>query len=137
VKYLVDANVLSELTRSNPAREVVNWLSNHESEIAVDPIILGELEFGILRLPSGRKRDSLERWFERTLGSLTCLPFGTDCARQWARLLSDLRRKGVAMPIKDSLIAATALEHGLTLVTHNTRDFRRAGVRLLDPFRAH
>ena len=103
----------------------------------MDPTILGELEFGILRLPGGRKRAALERWFVETLGSMTCIPIGAESARQWARLLSNLRRKGVAMPIKDSLIAATALEHSLTLVTHNTRDFRHTGVKLLDPFGIH
>jgi len=103
----------------------------------VDPIILGELELRILRLSNGRKRASLELWFAQTVGTMPCLPFTAQTGRTWARLLSELRRKGFAMPIKDSLIAATAREHGLTVVTHNTRDFRRAGVKLLDPFGLH
>jgi toxin FitB len=55
-------------------------------------------------------------------------------AGHWARLLAELQRRGLAMPIKDSLIAATALPHGLTVVTRNTRDFQRTGVALIDPF---
>lgn len=137
MRYLVDANVLSEATRPEPADEVMGWLTRHEADLVVDPVILGELEYGILRLPVGKKRVALERWFEQTFATITCLSFDAKTARRWARLLSDLHRKDDAMPFKDSLIAATALEHDLTLVTHNTRDFKRAGVRLLDPFKLH
>lgn len=135
MKYLVDASVLSEATRPAPAQEVLDWLTRHEAELGVDPVILGELEYGILRLPGGKKRVALERWFEQTFASVTCLPFDAKTARRWARLLADLHRKGAAMPLKDSLIAATALEHDLTLVTHDIRDFKRSGVRLFDPFK--
>jgi toxin FitB len=64
VKYLVDANVLSEPTKPRPDPRVVAWLRAHEQDIAVDPVILGELRFGILVLPKGKKRTALERWFE-------------------------------------------------------------------------
>jgi predicted nucleic acid-binding protein len=137
VKFLVDANILSEPTRPRPAPEVVRWLSRHEADLAVDPIILGELELGVLQLDPGRKRAALERWFDALRNALTCLPFTLETAHRWARLLADLRRRGAAVPIKDSLIAATALHHGLTVVSHNTRDFKRTGVKLVDPFHAH
>jgi predicted nucleic acid-binding protein len=64
VKYLVDASVLSEPTKPSPDSRVVAWLRAHEPDIAVDPVILGELRFGILTLPKGRKRTALERWFD-------------------------------------------------------------------------
>jgi predicted nucleic acid-binding protein len=89
VKYLVDANVLSEPTRPLPDQGVVSWLRRNESRIAIDPIILGELRFGILLLPAGQ-------------------------------------------PVKDSLIAATALVHGLRVVTRNS--FAAAGVNVINPF---
>ena len=136
MKYLVDANVLSEVTRVEPAPEVIRWLARHEAELAVDPVILGELEFGILRLLGGRKRAALERWFAQAFRSVTCLPFTAQTAHRWAQLLADLERKGAAMPIKDSLIAATALVHDLVVVTRNTADFEKAGVKVLDPFEA-
>jgi len=60
VKYLVDANVLSELTKPTPEDRVVAWLRGHEPDLVVDPIILGELEYGILLLPAGRRRKLLE-----------------------------------------------------------------------------
>jgi predicted nucleic acid-binding protein len=134
VKYLVDANVLSEPTRAAPNPRVVTWLRAHAHEFAVDPVILGELRFGILLLPRGRKRAVLERWFDAGVSRLYCLQWDGDTGLRWAALLADLRRKGRAMPIKDSLIAATALVHGLTVVTRNRSDFEKAGVVLLDPF---
>jgi predicted nucleic acid-binding protein len=134
VKYLVDANVLSEPTRASPAGRVVQWLRDHEADLVVDPIVLGELELGVLRLPKGRRRLELERWLQQTTQQLPCLPMTAQTAGHWARLLAELQRRGLAMPIKDSLIAATALAHGLTVVTRNTRDFQRTGVALIDPF---
>jgi hypothetical protein len=134
VKYLVDSNVLSEPAKPTPDPKVVGWLRAHERDIAVDPVILGELRFGILILPQGRKRADLERWFEAGAGVLHCLPWDLGTGMKWAELLARLRTTGNAMPIKDSLIAATALVHGLTVVTRNRADFAKAGVRIFDPF---
>jgi toxin FitB len=134
VKYLVDANVLSEPTKPVPEPRVVEWLRLHERDLAVDPIILGELRFGILLLPKGRKRNALERWFDAGVQRLHCLPWEAETGLTWAQLLARLRAAGRAMPIKDSLIAATALRHGLRMVTRNRADFDAAGVRVLDPF---
>jgi toxin FitB len=134
VKYLADANVLSEPTKPTPDPRVVYWLREHESDMAVDPVILGELRFGILILPKGKKRTALERWFDAGVGRLHCLPWDADTGVKWAELLARLRTTGEAMPIKDSLIAATALVHGLTVATRNRPDFMKAGVRIVDPF---
>jgi toxin FitB len=134
VKYLVDANVLSEPTKPNPERRVVEWLRANEREIAVDPIILGELRFGVLLLPKGKKRAALERWFDAGVRRLHCLPWETETGLRWAELIASLRRAGKAMPIKDSLIAATALTHDLTVATRNSSDFVKAAVRIVDPF---
>ncbi len=76
MKYLVDANVLGEPTKPTPDPRVVAWLRAHEPEIAVDPVILGELRFGILILPKGRRRAALERWFDAGVGRLHCLNMG-------------------------------------------------------------
>jgi predicted nucleic acid-binding protein len=134
VTYLVDANVLSEATRPLPNARVVAWLRQNEAELVVDPIILGEIRFGIHLLPAGKRRRRLERWFRQGVTRLTCLPWTREIGLRWAKLLAKLRSAGKAVPIKDSMIAATALVHKLVVVTHNIRDFRAAGVKVLDPF---
>ena len=134
MKYLVDANVLSEPTKPVPNPRVMEWLRVHEPDIAVDPVILGELRFGILILPKGKKRKALEHWFDAGAERLQCLPWDAETGLKWAELLARLRAGGKAMPVKDSLIAATALVHGLAVVTRNRDDFANAGVRVVDPF---
>ena len=134
MRYLVDANVLSEPTKPAPDPRVVECLRIHEPDIAVDPVILGELRFGILILPKGGKRSVLERWFDSGVGRLHCLPWDADTGLRWAELLARLRKSGKAMPITDSLIAATAAVHGLAIATRNRDDFVNAGVPVVDPF---
>ena len=134
MRYLVDANVLSEPTKPAPDSNVVEWLRRNEPELAIDPIMLGELRFGILLLRKGKRRTSLERWFDAGVQRLHCLPWGAETGMRWAQLLATLRAAGHPMPIKDSLIAATALVHSLIVVTRNPADFEKAGVRLVDPF---
>lgn len=134
MRYLVDANVLSEPTRPEPDPKVVAWLRANEAELVVDLIILGEIKFGILLLPRGKRRARLERWFEEGIRRIQCLAWEAASGIRWAELLATLRGAGTAMPIKDSLIAAVALTHGLTVVTRNRSDFEKAGVPLVDPF---
>ena len=134
--YLVDANVLSEPTKQTPNLRVVAWLRTHEPDIAVDPIVLGELRFGITLLPKSRKRTALEAWFDQGVKRLECVPWDADTGLKWAELVARLRRNGQSMPIKDSLIAASALLHDLTIATRNVTDFRKTGARVVDPFDA-
>lgn len=134
MRYLVDANVLSEATRPAPSARVVGWLTRHEREIAIDPIILGEIPLGTSLVPAGRRRQRFERWFDEGVTRIVCLEWVAATGLRWAKLLADLRAAGQAVPIKDSLIAATALTHGLTVATRNVRDFRKAGVKVHDPF---
>jgi predicted nucleic acid-binding protein len=134
VKFLVDANVLSEPTKESPQASVVEWLRRNERELAIDPIILGEIRYGILLLPKGRRRARLEQWFDRGIHGIHCIPFDAQTGMRWAELIAMLRHSGGAMPVKDSLIAATALVHDLTVVTRNRADFERARVRVVDPF---
>lgn len=134
MRYLVDANVLSEATKPAPNAKALDWLRAHQSECVVDPVILGELQIGILRLPGGRKRARLEAWLETIFLGIECIPWDAQTSRCWAELVANLRKRGAAMPILDSMIAATARAHGLTVVSRNVRDFKKAGVKVVDPF---
>lgn len=133
-RFLVDANVLSEGTRSRPDPAALDWLARHERSLVVNPVVLGELEYGILCLPSGRKRKALLQWFEQGIRCLSNIEIDGQTARHWAQLLADLKRRGQAMPVKDSLIAASARQHSLIIATRNTRDFLHAGVEIVNPF---
>jgi len=134
VTYLVDANVLSEATKPAPDSQAIEWLRRNERELVVDPVVLGEIRFGIHLLPAGRRRRRLETWFDAGVARITCVSWDAQTGLRWAELLARLRRSGQALPIKDSLVAATALVHGFIVVTRNTRDFKKAGVKVLDQF---
>lgn len=106
----------------------------HERDIVVTPIVRGEIEYGIGLTTSIRKRKELERWFAEGMRRLRVIDLDTDTASIRAALLVRLRKQGKAMPVKDSLIAASALQHQLTIVTRNISDFQNAGVSLFNPF---
>ena len=132
--YLVDANVLSEPTKPVPNNKVIDWLTANEGNLVLDSIIVGELYVGILALPRGRKRTQLEQWFGDVVQTIDCLPWDATISRRWAKLVVDLKQKGDKLPLLDSMIAATALQHDLTVATRNTRDFNKTGVQVLNPF---
>jgi predicted nucleic acid-binding protein len=132
--YLVDANVLSEPTKPVPNNKVIDWLTANEGNLVVDSIIVGELYIGILALPRGRKQTQLEQWFGDVVQTIDCLPWDATISRRWAKLVVDLKQKGDKLPLLDSMIAATALQHDLTVATRNTRDFNKTDVQVLNPF---
>ena len=126
--------MLREAIRPNPGPRAIEWLKRNESNLAIDPVILREVRFGILLLPPRQRRRDLERWFDEVIAHVYCVPGDAETGSRWAELLAYLRASGRPMPIKDSLIAATALTHGFRLATRNRRDFAASGVELIDPF---
>ena len=106
MSFLVDVNVISEVTKPDPSGRVVAWLKANEAKLALDPVVLGEIRLGILLLPEGQRRNSLDAWFNKRVGTMVCVPWDATTALRWAELLAGLRRRGKAMPLKDSMIAA-------------------------------
>jgi predicted nucleic acid-binding protein len=134
VSFLLDTVVLSELRKANPSRKVVQWIKAQKAEsLFISVVSIGELERGIEK---ARKSDvvfatELEQWLE-TLLSLYAdriLQVSANAARLWGRLSAKLGHDGA-----DLLIAATALTHGLTVVTRNVKHFVATGVRVFDPY---
>jgi hypothetical protein len=113
---------------------VVAWLRKNEAGLVLEPVVLGEIRLGILLLPAGKRRNSLETWFNQRVERRVCLPWDAATGLRRAALLAKLRAKGVAMRLKDSRIAARALTHDLTVATRNVADFKKAGVKWENPF---
>ena len=134
MKFLVDANVLSEAVKPIPEPKVLAWLSANETELAINAMVLGELQYGILLLPGGKKRDQLRKWLLSGVQYMAMLDWDANTAMEWAHLLAELKTKGRAMPIKDSLIAASARQHRLSIATRNTKDFAYTRVPIINPF---
>jgi predicted nucleic acid-binding protein len=137
VAYLLDTNVLSELRKNSPDPSVAKWIKNNSrADFYVSALVIGELRNGIERI---RVRDAaqsrfLEVWLDgvREHYGDRILPVTANIAELWGRL----NVPPTPPPIVDGLIVATALTHGLTLVTRNVADVVRTGVALVNPFDA-
>ena len=134
MRFLLDANVFSEMALETPSAAVVAWLRWHELESGTSSVVIAELDYGVQLLPQGQRRKRLEFWLAGLLKQTIVIPFDVEEAREYARLMAQLRHAGATLPTKDAMIAATALVHGLTVVTRNERDFLRTGVGVVNPF---
>jgi len=123
--YLVDANVLCEATRPRAEPRVLAWLAEHDAALHVSVITLGEVLKGIDMLPKGTRRIRLERWFTELVAGFEerIVPVDFDIMRSWAEIYACHQRAGRQLPSFDSLLAATAVRHDLTLVSRNVDDF--------------
>lgn len=136
MSYLVDTNIFSEPAKAKPDAEVVSWLREHEAELYVSSITIGEIRRGIERLPDGKRKTQLRPWLTALCDCMRgrILSFNTSTAHVWGQLKAGWDRAGVVVPSLDSQLAATAQRHGLTVVTRNVTDFERTGVKVLNPF---
>jgi predicted nucleic acid-binding protein len=134
---LVDTNIPSELTRETPDARVAAFLKNAGQEsVFLSVMTMGEICKGIDLLPVSQKRSGLQSWLEidvRSWFAGRILPVTESIAERWGHLAATAKQRGIAVAVVDGVIAATALEHGLTLVTRNVRDFASLGVVLLNP----
>jgi len=130
VTFLADTNILGELARPRPNRGVMIW-ANQVAELNLSVVTLEEIHYGLSWKPNARIRS----WFEKFLAELCrILPITDDIARRAGDLRGQFRVEGKTRSQADMLIAATALAHGLTLVTRNQEDFRDCGMTVLNPF---
>ena len=135
--YLIDTNVISELAKPTPNPEVRQWFRSASPDtLFVSAITIGEIRLGIENLPVSKRRADLEIWLANGLPAWfasNLLPVTAAVADRWGRLTIQAKRKGITVSTTDGLIAATAFEHGLTLITRNSRDFDRPGITVVDP----
>lgn len=136
MSYLVDTDVFSEQAKPKPDAKVVAWLRQHESELYVSSITIGEIRRGIERLPNGKRKSQLRTWLQALCDCMQgrILSFNVSTAHVWGQLKASWEKSGVTVPSIDSQIAATASRHALTVVTRNIADFERTGIKTLNPF---
>ena len=137
MSYLVDTNVLSELRRKQPHPHVVAWVEGRpRSALFLSVLTLGEIRKGIEGLDDTPRKQRLTDWLEVELPHYflgRILGIDARTAQHWGQLMA---RAGRPLPAIDGLLAATALQHGLTLVTRNTRDFDGLPLSLFNPWDA-
>ncbi len=132
--YLLDTNVVSELRRPKPHRAVLAWLAAvDEVQLFISAVTLGEIQAGIemTREQDDEKATELEAWLSMLAESYNVLPMDAAAFREWGRLT---HRKSNTL-LEDAMIAATARQHNLTVVTRNVSDFKSFGVAVLNPFK--
>jgi len=137
VKVLLDTCVVSEIQKPDGNQRVKDAvLRLAPDDVFLSAITVGEVRYGISLLPDGRKRTALEHWFMRLQEEYSdrILPVTVDIARDWGELTAQVRRSGGMLFPADGLIAASALRHGMRVLTRNTRDFAASGVPLIDPW---
>lgn len=135
MSYLIDTNVLSELRRKVPNPGVVAWFAQRPpTTLHLSVLTLGEIRRGIEGVDDATRRQSLIDWLETDLPTFftgRVLPVDAAVADRWGRLVATAERP---LPAIDSLLAATALEHDLVLITRNAKDFSGLPVEIFNPW---
>lgn len=135
MSYLVDTNVLSELRRKSPSPEVVAWFAQRPaSSLYLSALTIGEIRKGIELLPNSQRKDDLSAWLSTELTNYFAgriLSIDIMVCERWGRMLASVRQP---VPAIDGLIAATAAEHGLVVVTRNVKDFSVFPITTLNPW---
>lgn len=136
--FLLDTNVISELVRPRPNPPVTHWLDSIDEELLfLSVLTLGEIRKGITALAASARKVRLEAWLSGGLiprFESRILAIDQAIAERWGQVTASLAAQGTPLPVIDGLLAATALDHNLTLVTRHTRDVSLTGVAVFDPW---
>jgi toxin FitB len=138
-RYLLDTNIISNVTKPNPSAALVEWMAEQaDDSLFVSVLTIGEIQRGLLEKPKGKKRSLLEAWFSGSEGPQALfagrvLPFDEKAALAWAQLMADGTVKGRPRSALDMIIAAIAKVNECVVVTDNEKDF--AGVDFINPTR--
>jgi predicted nucleic acid-binding protein len=137
--YLLDTNIPSEMRRIRPEPRVIEWLkAANDNELYLSVITLGEIWKGFTLLRDANRRAQLEEWLERDVRDWFAdriLPVNEAVSERWGVLEGERQLRGMPLNTADGLIAATAIEHDLTLVTCNSKDFTGLDVKIIDPWK--
>jgi predicted nucleic acid-binding protein len=136
--FLLDTNCISELVSARPEPRVLDWMeAADERMLFLSVLTVGEIRKGVARLPQGKRRTQLETWLELDLPARfgkRILAIDSSVADRWGWMMAQAKAKGKTVPVIDSLLAATALQHNLTVVSRNTGDFLDTQVAVLNPW---
>jgi hypothetical protein len=141
-RYLLDTNVVSEVVKPRPSPVLLEWLgAQPDHALHISALTVAEIRRGILEKAPGRRRQELEAWFvgpegPQGLFAGRVLPFDERAALEWARLMADGTAAGQPRSAIDTIVAATASAHGLTVATANERHFRDTGIPWINPLSA-
>lgn len=136
--FLLDTNIVSELTRARIEPKVQEWVAARDlGALFISVVTLGEMEKGFTTMSDQAKRARLEAWLETQLLDLfrnRVLPITPAIAKRWGAFDGLRQMVGRPLAVPDGMIGATAFEHGLTVVTRNEKDFEGLGVTILNPW---
>ena len=139
MRYLLDTNILSDITKPAPSRALLAWMGEQaDTDLFIASLTIAELWRGVLSKPFGRRRQQLEAWFSGPEGPAALfagriLAFDERAAMAWARLMADAATRGRPRSGFDTIIAAVAEVNGCVVVTANERDFE--GIEIVNPMR--
>ena len=136
MKYLADTDLVSEPRQKIPNERAMQWLRDHDHELVLSAITIGEIKKGIELYPDSRKKTELSKWLDGLLSDFegAILPFTELEALTWGKLYAKAQKNGRKPPGMDSLNAAIALRHGVILATRNESDYVGTGVRTINPW---
>lgn len=139
MRYLLDTNIISNITKPAPSASLLDWMAKQRDEdLFIASLTLAEIRKGVLEKPAGKRRDELEGWFHgpegpQALFAGRILPFDVGAGLIWARLMADAKSRGRPRSALDTIIAAVAEANDCIVVTNNERDFE--GVETVNPLR--